>query len=212
MQLSDIRTRVRERLGLSTSDTAVTDTILTQTINAANRKIAVLHDWPWLQSRDTTFTTTTSGKSTYDQGSSEIASNWRKTLYLSVNGDEVLRAKQPQDLVRYSQNTGVPVFYTNEDDTIILAPTPDSAYDVVHFYIKQVADLSGDTDVPDIEDWAIDLLIEGAAVLVAKRLRDFDLARSIQEEYALTLDSLRDEVRRTRQPVLPKHRTDIGWP
>lgn len=211
MQLTDVRTRVRERLGLSTTDTAVTDAILTQLINAAHRKINLIHDWPWLHKTDATWTATVAGQATYTFAA-DLASDWRKTLYIVSDTDQVLVPKQKQDLLRYSGQNGYPVFYAAEGSEILLAPTPDAVYTIVHEYIYEPADVTSDSTEFVIYDWAIELLIEGAAVLTAKRLRDPDLARELQQEYALTLKTMEDEVRRTRQLPTPRHRSDIGWP
>ena len=209
-QLTAIRTEVRERMGLSTGDTAVTDAILTDLVNAANRKISLYHDWPWLVQDNDDFVATVVGQRKYDV--TVPADDWRKTLVLVVDGDQVLSPKQPQDIHRYANQTGFPYFYAISGTDIYLAPTPDAVYTVLHMYVKDPAVLSGDTDVVAVEDWAIDLLIEQTCVLVAKRLRDDSLARSFQEELSITLESMRDEVRRTRQLPLPRHRTDVAWP
>lgn len=205
--LTDIRVAVRQRLGLSTNDTAISDAILTELVNTALRKISIIHDWPWLVTTDTTLTTTVAGTRIYTP-----ASDWRKTQFIIIDEDQQLKPKQPQDIWRYKQSTGLPVFYSIQGDDLILAPTPDAAYDITHVYIKDITELSADTDEPDVPMWAIDLVIEGAAILGAKRLRDDDLAKEVEREYLKTLKTLQDEVRRTRQLPTPQHRTDIGWP
>ena len=58
------------------------------------------------------------------------------------------------------------------------------------------------------DDWAVDALIEYTCVLVAQRLRDKELYRMAQEQWADTVGALRDEIRRTRQNPVPKHRID----
>lgn len=209
-QLSDIRDEVRERAGIATGDTNVTDAILTGLVNAANRKISLLHDWPWLIQEDADWTALVAGQRKY--ADTVPVDEWRKTLFIVVDDDQILRAKQPVDIHRYAQQNGFPYFYAVQGTDIYVSPTPDTAYSVLHVYVKETATLVNDTDVVEVEDWAIDLLIEQAVVLVAKRLRDRDLARQHEEELARTLTSIQDEVRRTRQLPLPMHRTDIGWP
>lgn len=205
--LTDIRTEVRQRIGFSTTDTSLTDTVLTALINAANRKQSLIHDWPWLVTTDATLTATVSGTRIYTP-----ATNWRKTQYIITDGAQQLKVKQPQDIWRFADVTGSPQFYSVQGGSIIIAPTPDAVYTIDHIYIKNVTALSSDTDEPDSPMWALDLLIEGAAVLAAKRLKDPELARAVQQEYMQTLVTLQDEVRRTRQLPVPQHRTDIGWP
>jgi len=215
MQLSDIRTRVRERLGLSTSDTAITDAILTQFINTANRKIALMHDWPWLIKTDATWTALTVGQSDYVT-STDVATDVRKTLYLIVDTDYQLVYKQPQDLARYAAYTsGHPAWYTIEGTTFRIAPAPDTAYDVRHVYVAEVATLTNDTDIPEMgatnDEWAIDYLIDYTCLLVAIRLRDAELVKYAKDEWARSDAYLRDEISRTRQLPKVQHRRDIGW-
>jgi hypothetical protein len=137
---------------------------------------------------------------------------WRKTLYIVVDSDIVLTPKQPQDIHRYADQTGLPRFYSISGTDIYLAPTPDAVYSVLHVYVSENNTLSADIDKPAIEDWAIDLLIAQACVLTALRLRDFEMAQMFRLEYAQILSSLRDEVRRTRQHPVPRHRNDVSWP
>lgn len=205
--LTDIRVEVRERLGLSTNDTAITDAILTGLINAANRKISLIHDWPWLVATDATLTATVAGTRIYTP-----ASDWRKTLFVIADDDQQLRPKQSQDIWRFKEQDGYPMFYSVQGEQMILAPTPDAVYNITHVYIKDVVELSADTDEPDVPLWAIDLLIDKAAVLGARRLRDDDLRKEMESEFAQTLTTMKDEVRSMRQLPTPQHRTDVGWP
>lgn len=204
--LTDIRTEVRTRLGVSSTDSTLTDTVLTSLINAANRKLSLIHDWPWLVTTDATLTATVSGTRIYTP-----ATNWRKTQFLIADESQQLKPKQPQDIWRYSEQTGRPNFYAVQGGSIIIAPTPDAVYTLDHIYIKDVTLLSSDTDEPDVPMWGLDLLIEGATILAAKRLNDSQLAGQMQVEYMQTLVTLQDEVRRTRQLPTPQHRSDIGW-
>jgi hypothetical protein len=47
--------------------------------------------------------------------------------------------------------------------------------------------------------------------MVARRLRDPEMAGMFQRSYDDILETLHDEVRRTRQLPTPRHRADIGW-
>ena len=77
-ELSDIRDEVRERLGVSTNDTALSDAILTGLVNAAQRKLSLMHDWPWLIEEDTDWTSLTADQSKYSV--TVPVDEWRKTL------------------------------------------------------------------------------------------------------------------------------------
>jgi len=209
MQLQDVRTQVRQRMGLSTNDTAVTDPIIDKLLFAAQRKIDLMHDWPWLHRTDSSWTATVAGQNVY--GAVDLASDWRKTLYIVVDDDHMLTAKQKQDIMRYENQTGLPLFYAAEGSEIVIAPTPDAAYNIIHEYIYEPVEVALDTAEFATYDWAIDLLVDQACILVARRLRDSDLARQFGQDFAVTYGAMQDEVRRTRQLPTPRHRNDVGW-
>lgn len=213
MNLTAVTLAVRQHLGLSTSDTAVTDAVIAKLAYAAQRKTNTMLDWPWLHKTDTTWTALTTGQSTYT-AASDLASDWRKTLHIFLDTDQPLIPRQKQDILRYlgtSQNAR-PVFYAAEGNEIIVAPAPDAAYAIRHEYIHEPAEVTvGGTEFATYE-WAIDLIIDYTSILAARRLRDPELARLMQTSFAETYRGLVDEVRRTRQLPTPRHRTDIGWP
>lgn len=211
MQLQDVRTAVRHRMGLSTNDTAITDAVLSKIIAHAERKVNLMHDWPWLEATDATWTATTADQAAYT-AASDLASDWRKTLSITIGTEEFpLRPKQRQDILRYSNQTGKPRFYSAQGSEIILAPKPDSAYTVVHRYVRFPDEVTVDATDVSVYDWAIDLLIEQACILTARRLRDSKMARDFTTDFATTYATMEDEVRRTRQLPTPRHRTDVGW-
>lgn len=211
MQLQDVRTAVRNNMGLSTNDTAISDAIIDKLLFAAQRKTDMMHDWPWLHKTDATWTTTVVDQSTYT-AAADLASDWRKTLYIFVDTDTPLVARQKQDILRYANQTGMPAFYAAEGSEIVLAPTPDAAYDITHEYIHEPAEVTVDTTEFTTYDWAIDMLIDYASILGARRLRDSGLEKQMRSSFAETYSTIQDEVRRTRQLPTPRRRTDIGWP
>ena len=210
MQLQDVRTQVRQELGLSTTDTAVTDAVINKLLFSAQRKIDLMHDWPWLHSTDATWTACTASQSTYVAGV-DLASNWRKTLYIVVDGDHMLVPKQKQDIMRYASQTGLPLFYAAEGNEIVLAPTPDSTYSIIHEYVFEPVEVTSDSSEFAVHNWAIDLLVTQACIMVARRLRDPSMVSLFTNSFEEVMLGLQDEVRRTRQLPTPRHRNDVGW-
>ena len=206
MQLDDIRTAVYQRLGTSTSDPNLSSSVLTGLINAGIRSINLMHDWSWLVTTDTTLTATVADQSEYTP-----ASDHRKTLYIRVGDDQLLTYKTEADLDRLNQSIGIPRYYTIENGTIRMFPVPDAVYDIRHVYINVPADLSADSDVAVIPDWAIDLLISYVGVRAAARMRDSDLMRIMRDEWTDVYRAMLDETRRSRALPVPQHRRDIGW-
>ena len=209
--LTEAQLAVRQHMGLSTSDTAVTDAILAKILFSAQRKINAMHDWPWLHKTDATWTALTVDQTVYVP-TTDIAADWRKTLHITVDGSQVLRPKQKQDILRYGdQQSGMPLFYAAEGNEIVIAPAPDTAYTVNHEYIYIPAEVTSGATEFEIPEWAIDMLISQACIMVARRLRDSEMAKTFADDFAYSYVILKDDVRRTRQLPTPRHRNDIGW-
>lgn len=206
MQLSDIRTAVYQRLGTSTSDPNLSSTVLNSLINAGIRTINLMHDWPWLIKTDATLTATVAGQSDYTP-----AADHRKTIYLRAGENYVMTYKTESDLERYSQFTGVPQFYTLENGTIRIFPTPDAVYELRHVYVHNAPALSNDSDVAIIPDWAIDMLISYVGVRAAARMRDKELMSIMQDEWREVYRAMLDETRRSRALPMARHRNDVSW-
>jgi len=200
MQLTDIRDRVRNRVGISSTDALATDAIMTTLINDAIDTISLKMDWPWLEASETIATVV--GTTSYTP-----AATWRTTQRLSISDDNLLY-KNPTDIAQYSAFTGYPRFFTVELAKIVLAPTPDAVYSVTHVYTKVETDLSADADEPAVYDWAMPLVIVGAAKLLATRLKDPSLLQMIKEEERDIEEGIKDELRRGRPFPKPRHRND----
>jgi hypothetical protein len=206
MQLQVFRPYIYDRLGMANTDNALPSSVLNNIINAALRQLSLEHDWSWLTATDSSFTATAAGTKDYTPHST-----WRTTQYIVVDTDHLLKNKQPADAARYSNFEGYPQFYSIEGGTIRLFPTPDAVYDVRHVFTRTEPLLTGDTDEPLMPDWAIDMLVLTSAHIAAGRLRDRDLQAALKPELDRIMSSIKDEVRRTRSPVEPQHRRDIGW-
>jgi len=206
MQLQTFRPFIYDRLGMANTDKALPESVINNIINAALRQISFQHDWPWLTATDSSFTATVSGTKEYTPHAT-----WRTTQYVTIDTDNLLKNKQPSDASRYSSFEGYPQFYSIEGGSIRLFPTPDAVYPVRHVMTRTEPVLSGATDEPLLPDWAIDLLVVTSAHIAAGRMRDSELQRILNPELSRIVSSIRDEVRRTRSPVEPQHRRDIGW-
>jgi hypothetical protein len=206
MQLSVIRTNVYERLGTSSTDPNLSTAVLNNLINASIRAINLMQDWPWLVKTDATLVTTVPGQSSYTP-----ASDHRKTLYIRVGDLAMLTYKTEQDLDRFSSFEGMPRYYTLENGTIRMFPTPEDAYPIRHVYVHNAPAVTTDSAEPIIPDWAIDLLIAYTAMRAAARMRDPELMQLMQEEWRDVYRAMLDETRRSRALPVPQHRTDIPW-
>jgi hypothetical protein len=197
MQLSAIRTEVRTRSGLNSSDANFTDAILTTLINASLRQISIAEDWPWLQV--TTTANTVAGTETIS-----LAANCRKVVQMQYEHRD-LRYVQFRDRHMYYALTGYPSVFSESAGSYYIWPTPDAVYTIQYSYYRTTETaLSADGDTPLLPDWAIDLLISKVCSLVARRNRDKDLENVFYAEYRQVLADIKDDIMRVTQGKTPK--------
>lgn len=142
MQLSTLRSALRTRLGVPTSDALFTDSVCTELINAALHAIETKHDWAWLEDVETI--ATVNGDDTYASADSA----WMRTVSLTISGRQPLERKPIVALDALLGTTGDPRFYGIFGEEIIVRPVPTSALNMTHRYIKAETDLAGDADEP----------------------------------------------------------------
>lgn len=197
MQLSDIRDEIRLKFGASPTDQLYTDANLTSLINSALRHFNLDQDWPWMEMEATANTVA-------DTQAVVLASDIRRILRMSYE-DRAVRYTNPRNIPDFYGKTGKPRLYTYEAGTWKLLPTPDAVYSVTYTYMKDVeVTLSLDADVPATPDYAINAVIAFVCVLMARRSHDQDLISTFFAEYANLMDTLRDEVLKTEEGMLPR--------
>lgn len=204
MQLSDMRTAVRERAGLDSNDAMVPDTVVTGFINGALRQVAMMQDWDWNWSSETINTVV--GTDTYAR-----AADARKTDVVSntTTGD-VLRQVSKRLGLDYTDlgRTGPPRYWYVQGGQLVIVPIPDQVYALKHVYVATEPTLVNDTDEPDLPDWAIDIVLVKAAIMVTARTDNTSQQRLLEQEERDILDSLDDEAKRSRGSVAIDRRTD----
>ena len=107
-----------------------------------------------------------------------------------------------------TQTRSLPRFWYVEGGSLYLVPTPTSARNYTHVYVATEPTLSLDADEPDIPDYAIDLVVIKAAIMVSARTDNTSLQMLLQQEEKDLLDSFYDEARRSRGSVVPQTRRD----
>lgn len=143
MQLSDMRTKLRKRIG-NPSTTDVADTTLNEHLNTAYGEIA--NEFRFRKVRKLcTFDTVA------DQAEYGLPSDCLAVLRVRDTTNE-LRLEKLDDR-RFAEltdtdETGEPTGYVRFRDWITLVPTPDDAYTIQLHYKADVTDLSADADEP----------------------------------------------------------------
>lgn len=201
---AQLATKVRQRVGVTSADGAASDTIVFGMLNAAVKRVALMHDWPWLEASETI--SVTAGTNEYTPGNT-----WRTTLRLYRDGYPDLEYRQPRDMQGFISDgqTGPPLMYTVERGKIVLAPIPDTSYTLTHVFIRTETEIDDAADVPLVPTWAEDLVVAVAAHMLAASMRDSGLMKMLEAEARDMLAVLRDEVRRSRAFPKPKRRKDV---
>lgn len=192
MNLAQIRTAVRTRLGVPEGDTFFTDQALTDLVNEALAAISSEADWPWLQG-STTFTTT-AGDSEYD-----TPADWAQTRSLCIDGYNPMDWIPLTEIRGYqSTEQGVPCAYTVSGDDLILRPAPNGTYTVIHDYIKEETTLVTDADVPYMPSGFRYSVVAYATHLAFVRAGDVQRATAAMADYAGWKNRMMAQRRRQR--------------
>lgn len=197
--LGNLRPRVIHRISAHDADTALTPEILDEFINEAVQQFVDEADWPWLFTT-VTFNTVV-GQSRYVLNT--IAPNWYRThsLFDGTDGSRLeLRTIQELDRIVYP---GVPRIYTDYGDELVIKPTPNDVRSETLHYVMREPNLVGDNDVllmPSNANWEKGV-IEYAAYLSLRFLREDVRAESAFEAYTRWIKRTRDNKLRWREPL-----------
>lgn len=196
MQLVDIRTSVKLRTGVGSTDPLFTDAVLNALINDSLRRVSVQQDWPWLEQTGTA--ATVAGTSTLTLPA------FRKVRWLRWEDREVPFMNQRERSTYYNE-TGAPEWYTEEAGSVILLPTPNAVYSIGYGIIRDKDTvLVADGDSPLIPDWAVELVISDTGLLVSRRKRDRDMEKVYYAEYMNFYSTVLDDIIQTTEGFLPR--------
>lgn len=194
--LATIRTHLLERAAGSGNDPIFDTSAVDRIINASNKRLGRVADWPWLRSIGTIAWT---ANDTNGQSLDTAITNFRHLNYLAYE-DMKLKYQNPQAFVASNQSTGsTPLYYTVLGSTLYLAPNPTVNVTLSYYATIDENDLTGDSSTPLIPAPYTELLVLAALVPLSVRLADSTLLTMARTEYRLALEEAKDEVRRTRQ-------------
>lgn len=144
--------------------------------------------------------TLVSGTSTYALPSDDvrILSAFDGDLHQSI--DELM----PADLDTAPTSSGRPSSFAQVGTSVVLYPTPDSAYSVSFRYLRTLTDLSADdsTAGPTIPDSYADMVVSFVRSRLFRKEDDKEMSDFWRAEYERDLQSLRSDIqRRSRSRV-----------
>lgn len=192
-----MREQIRLRLGVSSTDATVNNSVLNAWIDQANAFIASETDWPWRET-STTFVTV-AGTGTYT-----VPTDWLRTKMLKVSTEPPMKLVSIIDLEqRWYDGTvrGTPREYTIEGDAILIRPLPDQVYTVTHRYIKVEPVLDTDGDLPLMPAQFHTAIVEMATYYGHRRLGNDSSAAEAMKAYGEWRNRMVMEHRRTMAPM-----------
>jgi len=183
--LATLRTSVRTRLGVPSSDALFTDTVLTELINEALQYISSEHDWWWLEKSETL--SLTSSTSAYS-----VASDCTRTINVEDPTGIPLSRKGIDELVAMTTaEAGYVRFFSPYGTKLEFRPVPNTSISVNHRYIGGETALSGDSDTPLIPAQFQPALIEYAVYLCHTRIGNTQEAGPVLEVYNRWIETMK---------------------
>lgn len=214
MNLGELKTETRQRIGETTEYDFFGETEITNALNEGLRRFSNEERWPWLYAEFT-------GTTTEDDEDFALPANIAINRVFGLNimdtgtlaGGQMLERVQPMEgfRLRHTHNnySGVPRYYyiaqTNlyADDeppityTAKLIPTPDAAYDVNGIYLIVPPEMSSDNDEPAMPpEYQMALPAYAAGVLFLKEL---SISQKASEQFSIYNSILANAIKETKQ-------------
>lgn len=182
--LSDIRTKVRTRIGDTTYDSSA----ITNFLNDTQNDIFNQYQLPFMEAVQGY--TLTSGNADITAGNG-LPDDFVTALDLMLTGTGYNKLLTPRDVrhVDYedpdyeAQAAGTPNEWFKYADTIRVIPEPDRAYTVSLRYYKRPTLLSADADVPSLPAEFEEALVLGASYRILQVKDNYDQAGVLENKF-----------------------------
>jgi len=209
MQLQNIEIAVRDRMGVASTDGVLTSAVLIRLINRALARFSAEADWPWLETK-VQYVITSTGKVTFAADTIRIMA--AKVDSVSHTMDEIsLEMANKLDVATVA--TDKLMFYTITGSEILFRPAPVGSTDVDVWYLRSEAALVNATDEPYVPDNQIEPVIEYAASLGFRQVRDVSQAGVAFDAYdVLVAKALSRISRASSSEGGARNATQIGEP
>lgn len=188
--LADYRSQIRSIGNFPAGDTRITDTVIDREINRALKRIAMIHDWPWLQYERTINTNDVQQGYTLPDDFLRLVS----LRYIDSNSPYNLSKRNIQEVDEVS-GTGLSTIYAVWGGKVVLAPAPAGAYTLRLRYVAQEPVLVNDSDVPRIPDYWDNGLVEAALVELYRTAAKADDAVLAEQRFEMWVTETQKTVR-----------------
>lgn len=192
--LAEYRNQIRSIGNFPANDTRITDAVVNREINRALRRIAMIHDWPWLQNERPI--TTTAERAIYALPDDFLRLISLRFVDTTIPVNLTLRSLQEVDEV---PGPGQPHVYSIWSGSIKLAPEPSGGYSLALRYIRQENVLTNDSDVPLIPDYWDNGVLDGALVELYRTAARNDEAALAEQRFGQWVSETQDNVRQSRE-------------
>lgn len=189
--LAEFRANLRTSGNFPTNDTRITDAVVNREVNRALKRIALLHDWPWLQAERTIITAAS-------QRSYALPDDFLRLLSIRHDGESNtlwLRSIQEVDDI---VGEGKPQVFAVWGGKISFGSTPSGEYTLKMRYVSQENVLVNDSDTPLIPAYWEDGVYEAALVELHRQARQLDESGLAESRFTTWLTESQDNIRQTR--------------
>lgn len=124
----------------------------------------------------------------------------RVVVYRSATEHSVLYAA-PGKAERSTNTVGFPEYYNLLDQSLILYPTPDTAYRYIIYYIPVLRTLDATNDTNWLIERAPQVYLYACLNQAANYVKDWESAEAYERAYQLNLAGIQSADDRTRLPI-----------
>jgi hypothetical protein len=187
---------VRNRLNISDADHRATDANIREFLNFAIEFLSVQQDWPWHRVEQSL--ALVGGTKGYTLGTAA-----RVVRHIVIESEDLVlkQVTHRRAADAFSWEEGIPKWWTFDNGTIEVFPTPDQAYTCTVRYLKYADRLTTGSDQVDSPDVFDQLIVTKAAAYVAEKLRDSEMAQLLNTSFTRELQEFKAMAADTRSPI-----------
>lgn len=196
MNRSDFRTAIRDRAGLTTGDSLVTDTVLNRIIVRALDQVTREADWPWLQIASTLAFSAGDASKASPTGLLRVAA-----LQHTDTGDPLTR--HPLRILYRTPTSvrGRASSYAIFAGSIHVRAVPDVAETFGILYVRSEPAVADDSTAYLVPDGDSQGPVEWAAAKVLSMKREFDRAQEAKADYKAWVKRTLDNINMGKEPL-----------
>lgn len=192
--LADYDARLLDRVSSVSSDTRLTSAVRYRAINDALAQICLEHDWGWLATSATI--TTVAGTSSYALPTRHIRTD---SITETITGISVSR--RPMIELDQVIALGPPRIYHVDGALVFLKAIPDGVYSLTHRFRQFEPQLTSGSDAPLIPDVYSRGVIEFAAMLCLRQVKEYERGAEAESDYGSWLKRVQDNENMSREPM-----------